>query len=438
LSLAAFLLALLSKAAVVMLPFVLLGCVWWMRSRLRWQDFMGSLPFFVLSLCSGLLTIWYQYHRVSGGLAVQAPGFAYRLAAAGWAPWFYLYKAVLPFNLMAVYPKWEINVSHWVSYMPGVILIGSLVVFWWKRKTWGRPLLFGLGYFVVTLFPVLGFIQQGPSRLTGVADHWDHWQYYSIVGVIALAVADGERICRRLGKRGQLVGILASVVMLVILGAAGWRRSSVYADEETLWKDNLARNQGAWAHNNLGWVFQQQGKLGDAIGQYEQALRIDADCTEAHYNLGVALSQVGRLEDAIKQWQQALRLEPNYTEAHFNLGVALERTGKREEAIKHYEQALRIKPDHAEALNNLGIALEQAGKTQQAIGRFEQALRFIPDSADAHNNLGNALVKVGRYEDAIRQYEQALHIKPGNARTHVNFGIAWGQAGKLKNAITEW
>ena len=71
-----------------------------------------------------------------------------------------------------------------------MILLGCLVVFWWKRKTWGRPWFFGLGYFVVMLFPVLGFFNQTFRRYSWVADHW---QYFSIIGVIALVVAGGER-----------------------------------------------------------------------------------------------------------------------------------------------------------------------------------------------------------------------------------------------------
>ena len=96
LSLAAFLLALFSKSAVVMLPVVLLGCVWWRRGRVRWNDLLRSMPFFALSLALGLVTIWFQHNRALAGGTVRTVGFPFRLAAAGWAPWFYLYKALLP------------------------------------------------------------------------------------------------------------------------------------------------------------------------------------------------------------------------------------------------------------------------------------------------------------------------------------------------------
>ena len=156
-------------------------------------------------------------------------------------PWFYLYKALLPFDLTVIYPKWEIDASRWVSYVPGMILVGCLALFWWKRKTWGRPLLFGLGYFVVTLFPVLGFFDQGFYQFSLVADHW---QYYSIVGVIALAVAAGELICRRMGERRRHLGAAAGVIVLLALGVATWRRATVYVNSETLWRDNVQKESG--------------------------------------------------------------------------------------------------------------------------------------------------------------------------------------------------
>ena len=66
LSLAAFLLALFSKRAVVMLPVVLLGCVWWTRGRVRRKDLWQ--PTLLCAFAGlGLVTIWFQYHRAMKG-----------------------------------------------------------------------------------------------------------------------------------------------------------------------------------------------------------------------------------------------------------------------------------------------------------------------------------------------------------------------------------
>ncbi len=432
LSLVAFLLALLSKSAVVMLPVVLLGCVWWLRARVRLKDILCIRPFFALSLVSGLVTIWFQYHRALGGRVVRTDGFASRLASAGWAPWFYLYKALLPLNLTVAYPKWQIDTFHWVSYMPGMILVGGLIVFWWKRQTWGRPLFFGIGYFVVTLFPVLGFFTQSFHYYSFVADHW---QYHSIIAPIALVVATGERICHRLGGRGRRWGTVAGVAALMVLAVATWRRSCVYADARTLWRDNVAKNPNAWvAHNNLGSVLFREGKREEAIGQWEQALRIKPDYADPHSNLGVALEQAGNPQEAIRQYEQALRIDPDYANAHYNLGVTLARLGKPQEAIRHWEQALQIRPDYVDARYNLAGTLAKLGRVQEAIEQYEQVLRIEPDDAEAHNNLGAALARLGKLPEAITHWEQALQIKPDDAKAHYNLGVALEQAGNIREA----
>ena len=384
----------------------------------------------------GLVNISFEYYRSMGGHPVRTVGFPFRLAAAGWVPWFYLYKALLPANLMVIYPQWEIDASRWVSYVPGMVLIGSLALFWWKRQMWGRPWFFGLGYFVVALFPVLGFFEQSFYRFSLVADHW---QYYSIIGAIALAVAAGEWICRRMGKSGRYAGIVACVAVLLVLGAATWRRSGVYAGEEALWRDNVAKSPGAWqAHTSLGIALLQIGKIQEAITHFEQALRIKPDYAEAHYNLGFALAQLGRTQEAIAQYQQVLRIKPDFAMAHYNFGVALEQAGKIEEAIAHYEQALRINPNYAVAHNSLGTALGQTGKIEEAITHFEQALRIKPDYDDAHNNLGLILKNQGKVPEAIAHYEQALRINPDNAEAHNNLGVALARLGRMQEAVGHW
>jgi tetratricopeptide (TPR) repeat protein len=420
LSLGAFLLALLSKSAVVMLPVVLLGCVWWVRGRVRWKDVRRCAPFFVLSLVLGLVTIWFQHHRAMEGHAARTGGLLLRLAAAGWVPWFYLYKAILPWNLTVVYPAWQIDVTRWVSYVPGMILISCFALFWWKRQTWGRPLLFGLGYFVVTLLPVLGFFEQGFYQYSQVADHW---QYYAIIGVIALMAAAGERIGRRLGDRRQPLEVLVSAALLLLLGAAAWRRCSVHANDEIFWRDNVARNPNAWvAYYNLGVTLGEAGRLPEAMAQYERALQIRPDYAKAHNNLGLAFGKAGKTQAEVEQYEEALRIKPDFAEVHYNLGIVSEQMGSLTDAVEHYEQALRFKPDQAEAHYNLGVVLARLGRIQEATAHWEQALRIKPDYAEAHYNLGVALGRAGRYPEAIEHFEAALRYDPDSAETHNNFG----------------
>src|SRR6266404_4193627 len=288
-SLTAFLLALFSKTAVVMLPVVLLGCIWWRWGRIQWKDLLRTLPFFALSLGSALVTIWFQHEHYLRAHPVRAVGFPFRLAAAGWVPWFYLYKALLPFNLSAIYPQWNIQPSVWVSWLPGALLVACLALFWWKRKSWGRPCLFGLGYFVVVLFPVLGFFDQSFYQYSLVSDHW---QYYSIVGVIALVAAAALAIGRRSNQWSRSLGEVVGLAALLALATATWTRAGVYATGESLWRDTLAKNPNAWmAHNNLALALQRSGNLPEAIDHYGQALRLKPDFAEAHNNLGSALQQ---------------------------------------------------------------------------------------------------------------------------------------------------
>jgi len=384
LSLMAFLLALLSKSAAVMLPVVLLGCVWWMRHRIRWKDLLRCAPFFLLSLVLGLATVWFQYHQVLEE-AITNRRVAVRLAAAGWAPWFYFGKTLVPLNLMLIYPKWHIDASRWICYVPGVLWIACFVVFWWKRESWGRPLLFGFGCFVAMLFPVLGFFDQGFYEYSAVADHW---QYYSIIGIIALVVAAGEGICRRLGERRRWAEVLVGAAVFLTLGAATWKRTCVYATNETFWWDNVTRNPGASvAHFNLGEALAQKGEIKEAIDCYERALKLDPDYAQAHNNLGNSLFEVGRVEEAIAHLKEAVRLKPDSATMHSNLGGVLVQTGRTDEGIKQLEEAVRLKPDFADAQYNWGVALEQAGRNQEAIGHFQEALQIEPDYVEARNEL---------------------------------------------------
>ena len=389
-ALAAFLLALLSKSAVVMLPVALLGCIWWLRGRIGWNDFFYSVPFFAFSVFLGLVSIWFEHHRAMAGSIFRTSGFFERLATAGWVPWFYLSKAILPIKLTMVYPLWKVDALRWISWIPCVILIAAFAVFWWRRNSWGRPLLFGLGYFVVMLLPVLGFFDQGFYGYSLVSDHW---QYYSIVSIIALIVAGAEFICRRVADQGWSVAVVASVIVASALGAATLRRNWIFAENLTLWQDNMQKNPHSWVvHSNLGLALQNAGDVPAAIAEYKQTLEINPNSGVTCNNLGLCLWHEGNLQEAIGCFERALQIQPVNVAAQSNLGLVLLQMNKLQEAIGHFEEAARIRPDVPQLQLDLGNALVKANRLKEARWHFEQALKLDPNFAEAQRALARLSV----------------------------------------------
>ena len=194
LSLLFFLLATLSKPSVVMLPFVLALCVWWMRERIRWRDTLAFAPFALISVGASAWTIWEQkFHaRAVGPDWVQT--FPERLIIAGKAVWFYIGKLLWPHPLIFIYPRWNIDSSTVVAYLPLLAVIAGLVALWFIRATWGRALFFAAAYYVISLFPVLGFFSVYFFRYSFVSDHF---QYLASMGPLALT---GAGIATLLGR----------------------------------------------------------------------------------------------------------------------------------------------------------------------------------------------------------------------------------------------
>ena len=414
LAVVSFILAMLSKGSVVALPVVLLMCAWWLHRTITRRDLLRSIPFFAISAVMAGVEIWFQYARAIAGDVIRTDTFLARLAGAGSAVWFYIYKMLLPISLSFIYPRWNIDPRNWLSYVPDIALLGLLVLCWLYRRSWGRPVLFALAYYIVMLLPVLGFFNIYFMKYSLVADHY---QYVSIIGVIAILVAAGHHIAARFGRQQASAARIVAAFVLLAFGALSWHRSCIYKDSETIWRDTLHKNPSAWiAHNYLGTIIQSQGKIDEAINHYNQALLLKPDLVEAHNNLGMAAASLGKLDQAVEYLRKALLLNPSYAEAYSNLGNVLFEQGKIDEAVRRYRQALLLQPGYADAHNNLGVALQLQGKLDEAVNHFRQALLLMPRYVDAYINLGLALQSQGNIAEAVSHYRHVLQIDPNNTK----------------------
>jgi protein O-mannosyl-transferase len=429
-------LAILSKASTVMLP-VVLGLVWWWNEgRWRWRNVFRLMPFLLISAAASGWTIWEQQFHSGATGPEWSQSRLERLVIAGKAVWFYLGKLLWPDPLIFIYPRWEINVAHSTAYLPVLALGIVLFLLWLGRRGWAGPVFFAFAYFVISLFPVLGFFNVYFFRYSFVSDHF---QYLASLGPIALAVAGLITVLSRFSQSRSFLEPALGGTLLLALGLLTWRHCGKFANPEILWQTTLARNPACWmAHSNLGLLRKNQGRLDEAIEHYHQAIRLDPNAWDALNDLGAALVSQGRFEEGIECYRRALQIDPTRFAVQNNLGHALAGEGRFEEAIECYRQALRLNPNYSDALNNLGVALTSRGRLDEAIENYRRAIQINPAFSAALNNLGVTLVKKGEAAEATRYYRQALRINPDDYNALNNLGVALASQGQFDEAIRSY
>lgn len=431
-SVACFVASLLAKTASVTLPVAMLCVVWARRGRIARADVVRTAPHFAASLVLGLVTVWFQSQRSIADEVIRTDGFAARLAGAARAFWFYLGKTIVPWDLSFVYPRWTIDPSAWLTWVPLAAIVAAAAFAWTRRATWGRPVLAAGAAFGALLLPVAGFLDIYFMRYSLVADHW---QYFAMVAPVVLACAASTRLVAR---HGALADLAPAAGALVIggLGALTWTRCAVYRDTETLWTDTVARNPGSSAaQNNLGVAIFAKNRIEESIPFFEKAIELDAKNANAVGNLGRAKLAQGDADAAESLLRRAIEMAPRYAEAHYNLGIAVAGRGRITEAIPLFRQAIELSPEYAEARNNLAGALLQTGRGDEAIAEYREALRLRPGFLQARSNLGVALLRSGDLRGAADEFRTVLASEPDYPLVHLNLGTALGRLGDPEGAI---
>lgn len=464
-----FVMALLSKTVTASLPAALLVVFWWQRGRLDWRrDVQPLVPFILIGLAGGLTTAWVERTYIG------AQGFEYditpieRVLVAGRAVWFYLASLIWPANLIFVYPKWSVSQAVWWQYLFPAAVVAAVGLLWRFRHHARAPLAAAL-FFIVTLFPALGFVNVYPFRYSYVADHF---QYLASLGIIAIGAAALMQLAsRQLSER--VAAILLTAIVCLPLAALAWQYSRQYADLETLYRATIARDPRSWlaynnlgaiklrgtpdeqregsemiaksvainpdnaeARDNLGYALQRQRKFAEALEHHDAAIRLLPAFADAHNNRGAALRDLGRLQEAEREFREAIRLKPGSDTAHMNLGGVLAQQGRWSEAADAYRLALRTGSDATSTEKGLGYVLLRMGRAGEARQHLETARRLAPADPGVHFDLANALLDLGRAEEAVTEFRLALKYEPppGAAETHNNLGIALAQLGRLGEA----
>ncbi len=411
-------------------------------------------------------------------------GFHLGVPAYSW--WLTQTKVLLMYLKLVVWP-WPLSSHHQMPYLttlvvawPWLVTVALLsivtLLLLWRHDA--------IGFVGASVFLILSPTFLVPI-ITEVAA--ERRMYLPLAALIALLVVGGYWLVQQTAKRlapavsgrehsparwPTVLTAAIAVALAAALSVVSFQRLAAYQDEVTFWQDVLAlQPDDSFAHNNLGMVFGQRGRVEDAKREFDEALRLNPDSAMAHYNLGCIFRLNDKIPEAIAQYELALRMQPKLFEAHhslgeallhierpreaadqlrealqrrpdsvldrYELGLALFALDRTSEAISEFDKAVRLKPDFAEARSNLGFALALTGQLPEAIEQLEEVLRLKPDLAPAHRNLGFALAKAGRPEEAIAQYRQAIELDPNQCDDHYKLGNLLLGAGKFSEAIEQ-
>jgi tetratricopeptide (TPR) repeat protein len=374
LALVLFACALMSKAMVVTLPFVLLlldfwplGRVEW-GSRFSWRIITEKIPFLALAVAASVTTFLVQTRAGVVAPLARIP-LDDRLANAAVAYVRYLANIFWPSGLAVFYGR-----QVWNSYQVSgaVFLLGviTLLVLWRLRT---QPYLaMGWFWFLGTLVPVLGLVAQGQQSLA------DRFTYVPSIGIsIMLAWSIADLAVRR----PALLKIVATFGALTVI-ACGiltprqivfWKSlASLYARAADV------SDQDAQTCFNVGWSALQQGDFPRAAKCFERALKVADKSASSSFlaqtknNLGCALLEQGQVPNAISNFENALILQPAFPQAYFNMGRAFLTNQQPDVAVDCFKRALTM-DNNPVVLGALADAYARQGKFSEAASTAQRA-----------------------------------------------------------------
>src|SRR5690349_6100785 len=154
-------------------------------------------------------------------------------------------------------------------------------------------------------------------------------------------------------------------------------QSGEYARARQIFSDLAKQSPSA---ENIGYLAMAEagvGNLAQAIGHFQESIRLGSSSAAIHYNLGIAYLHSGRRQEAIRELGAAIARDPKSLPPRYPLGVALLEEGRPREALPYLEQAQKSSPHEAGIWVNLVRAEFESGNDSAALRNAGQAVAAV-------------------------------------------------------------
>jgi protein O-mannosyl-transferase len=414
LALLLFLASLLSKAMAASLPVLLLITDYFTNRKLNVKAWVEKAPFFLLAVIFGVVAVLAQQSSESiQDIAVFTIPQRIIFACYGFIT--YLWKLIIPFHLSAFYPY---PVKSGASlpalyYVYPLLLVGLAACIIYSRR-FTRNIIFGAGFFAITVFLVLQLLPVGDAVMA------DRYSYIPSIGIFYLA-GEGFYWLWSKNRRAPALAILS--VFTIFFAITTLSRTGVWKNGITLWNDVIRKYPGvATAYNNRGGTYLNEKKYEEALTDFNKAIELRPGYAEALNNRGNVLSGKKRYEEALKDYNKAIELQNDYAGAYNNRGLIFMQLNRYPEAVKDFNKAIELQPGFAEAYYNRGLLYMNEKKSDLALIDYNKALELNPGYTEAFINRRSLLGGGAKPEEALADYNKAIESKQDDPQLYYSRG----------------
>ena len=304
-ALASFVLSLLAKAVVVVLPLILVCLDLCFLERGAWRRrLLDKLPFLLASAGVGILTLVSQDAAMGGGRSEYWGGsLTTTLLTMVPVAVRYLGMVLWPRGLSPAYAQpFKEGVDGAVALSALILLALASATVWLFRRDrriafW--PLCAGISFLPVSqVVPLVTLMN-------------DRYLYFPLLGAAALAGAGASLARDHLGRSGQRPALVATALLLLPLPYLSHRQAAVWADTTTLWR---------------------------------HAVRVEPSCSLAWLGFGHSLMTDGYPREALQAMLRAYELYPEDEDTLLNLGILYNRLQDPRAGRPYLQHLLRINP----------------------------------------------------------------------------------------------
>jgi tetratricopeptide (TPR) repeat protein len=187
-----------------------------------------------------------------------------------------------------------------IQYYAYIIFFLVLAAFTIYSHRFSKKIIFGMGFFTVTVFLVLQLLPVGGAIMA------DRYSYIPSIGIFYLA---GEGINLLWNKKLKLAAIIVLSAFSIFFSIKTYARCSVWKNDMTLWNDVISQYQTVEkVYNNRGNLFSDEKRYEEAISNYTEAIALKPDHASAYYNRGLAEFYLGKKKSACMDLKQAASL----------------------------------------------------------------------------------------------------------------------------------